>query len=159
MWFGMEFGNKLGCVQGQNRFFSVTLLIWVKYPFFLVNPFYLVHTLFIWLKQKGRVQGSIAPFTTAESEGLFCKHFNSFVTVYCEVLHLLALSQVLEQDLNSLHVANFRAHIWMALQEHIAESKQTSSSDANNGVWENTACLNKIPLKRGDWEGCLMQSI
>jgi len=57
-----------------------------------------------------------------------------FLTVYREVPHLLALCQVLEKDLNSLHVAIFRAHIWMALQEYIAESKQTGSFDGNNGV-------------------------
>lgn len=73
----------------------------------------------------------MAPFTAAESQELLCKQF---LTVYSQVLHLLALCQILEQDLNSMHVAIFRAHIWMALQEHIAESKQASSSDGNNGV-------------------------
>lgn len=56
------------------------------------------------------------------------------LTVYCEVPHLFALQQVLEQDFNSLHVALLKAHIWMALREHIAESKQTSSFDGNNGA-------------------------
>lgn len=44
-------------------------------------------------------------------------------TKYCKVPHLFALQEVLEQDLNSGHVAIFRAHIWMAPQEHIAESR------------------------------------
>lgn len=35
-----------------------------------------------------------------------------------------ALQRVLEQDLNALHIAICRAHIWMALQEHIAGSRQ-----------------------------------
>lgn len=80
------------------------------------------------------MRGSIAPLPTAESQGVFWKQPGSSVTVCCGVPRVPALQWVLEQDLNALHVAICRAHIWMALQEHIAGSKQTGSSEGNNGA-------------------------